>query len=138
MVAWTVSPWREAPARAALALLAALLLWSAGVWLLPGEALLAALLGLAVLGSLAPGLAPTQCRVDGVGAARRLLFAWELRRWVDIRRVRLGPAGLFVSPFAGPSRVDRFRGLFLPLPRSGPGAGPLLEALRREVSRHGF
>lgn len=135
---WTVSPWRERRARAALATSAALLLWLLVVWLLPGERLLSTLLGLAVLGALAPGMTPTRCRVDGTGIARRALFAWDRRAWPEIRRARVSAAGLFVSPLARRSRLDRFRGLFLPLPRDGAAAAPLLEALRQEVARHGL
>jgi hypothetical protein len=137
-VEWTVSPWREDRARAALAASAALLLWLTAAWLLPGQRLLSTLLGLAVLGVLAPGMAPTRCRVDGAGLARRALLGWERRPWEQVRRARLGPAGLFVSPFAERSRLDRFRGLFLPLPRAGADSGRLLEVLRREVARHGL
>lgn len=135
---WTVSPWRERRGRAALAAAAALLLWLLAAWLLPGERPLSTLMGLAVLGVLAPGLAPTQCRVDGAGVARRALFAWERRAWPEIRRARVTAGGLFVSPFARGTRLDRFRGLFLPLPRGGAEAAPLLEALRGELARRGL
>ena len=137
-VEWTIRPWREHGAAAALSLLAALLLWMLVIWLLPGEGLVTALLGLAALAALAPGMAPMQCRVDASGVARRVLFAWDRRHWPEIRRARLGGAGLFVSPFARPSRLDRFRGLFLPVPRHDPRGDRLLEALRREVARHGL
>ncbi len=137
-VEWTLSPWREDPARAALATIAALLLWLLAAWLLAGEHVLSTLMGLAVLVVLAPGLAPTQCRVDGDGVARRVLFTWDRRAWPEIRRARVGVGGLFVSPFARGSRLDRFRGLFLPVPRRAGGAATLLEALRQEVVRHGL
>lgn len=137
-VDWTVSPWREDPAGATLTTLAALALGLLTAWLLPGQRLLATLMGLAVLAALAPGMTPTQCRVDEAGVARRTLFAWDRRAWPEIRRARLGAAGLFVSPFAERSRLDRFRGLFLPVPRRGTGTAPLLEALRQEVGRHGL
>ena len=135
---WTVSPWREGRARAALAASAALLLWLLAAWLLPGQRLLSSLMGLAVLGVLAPGMTPTRCRVDGAGVARRAFLAWERRGWAQVRRARVSPAGLFVSPLGRRSRLDRFRGLFLPLPRDGAVAAPLLEALREEVARHGL
>jgi len=138
VVEWTVSPWRENRGRAALALMSALLLWILAARLLPGEAFLSGLLGLAVLGALAPGMASMQCRVDGGGVARRVLFAWDRRSWAQIRRARVGAAGLFVSPFARPCRLDRYRGLFLPVPRRVPDGGGLLERLRREVARHGL
>jgi hypothetical protein len=133
-----VSPWRERRTRAALAAAAALLLWLLAAWLLPGEIALSSLLGLAVLGALAPGMSPTQCRVDDGGVARRRLFAWDRRPWPQIRRARFEAAGLFVSPFSHPSRLDRFRGLFLPLPRRATEGDPLRQALQREVARHGL
>jgi hypothetical protein len=138
VVEWTVSPWRENRGRAALALMSALLLWILAARLLPGELLLSSLLGLAALGALAPGMAPMQCRVDGGGVGRRVLFAWDRRPWAQIRRARVGTAGLFVSPFARPCRLDRYRSLLLPVPRSVPDGGCLLERLRREVARHGL
>ncbi len=137
-VEWTVSPWREDPARAALAVLAALLLGLLAAWLLAGERFLATLMGLAVLGVLAPGMTPIACRVDDDGVARRVLFAWHRRTWPEIRRARLSANGLFVSPFARRSRLDRFRGLYLPVPRRTARAEALLEALRQEVQRHGL
>jgi hypothetical protein len=137
-VEWTVSPWREDPVRAVLAVSAALLLWILVAWLVRENRLLSTLMGLATLAVLAPGMAPTQCRVDGHGVARRVLFAWERRTWTEIRRARVGVNGLFVSPFVRRSRLDRFRGLFLPVPRRAPGTAPLIEALRREVVRHGL
>ncbi len=137
-VEWTISPWRENGARAALALASALLLWIAAAWLLAGTWLVSTLLGLAVLGALAPGMAPMDCRVDARGVARRVLFAWDTRAWAQIRRARLVGDGLFVSPFARPSRLDRFRGLYLPLPRRLPERSGLLERLRREIGRHGL
>jgi hypothetical protein len=137
-VEWTIRPWREDSAGVVRAAFAALLLWFLAAWLLPGERLLATLMGLAVLGSLAPGMAPMQCRVDGDGVARRVLFAWDRRAWTEIRRARVSDAGLFVSPFARRSRLDRFRGLFLPVPRRAASAAPLLAALRCELGRHGL
>jgi hypothetical protein len=120
------------------AVIAALLLWLLAAWLLPGERLLATLMGLAVLGVLAPGMTPIECRVDGNGVARRVLFAWDRRTWPEIRRARVSVTGLFVSPLARRSRLDRFRGLFLPVPHRAARAAPLLEALRQELGRHGF
>ena len=135
---WTISPWREDASRAAFAVIAALLLWLLAAWLMAGERLLGTLLGVAVVVVLAPGMAPTRCRVDGSGVARRVLFAWDRRAWPDIRRARVSDTGLFVSPFTRRSRLDRFRGLFLPVPRRAAGGATLLEALRQEVGRHGL
>lgn len=135
---WSVSPWRERPAVALAAVVAAAGLWLVVLRLLPAERGTATVLGLVLLLSLAPGMAPTHCRVDGDGAARRVLLGWERRRWGDIRRARLAPPGLFVSTLERPGRLDRFRGLFLPLPVRPPGGAALREALRRELDRHGL
>jgi len=138
VVEWTVSPWRESRTGALLAVAGALALWVLVIRMLPGEPLVASLLGIAVLAVLAPGMATTHCRVDGEGVARRLLLGWDRRRWDDIRRARVGPSGLHVSPLAAPGRLDRFRGLFLPVPGASAARERILEALRREVVRHGL
>lgn len=133
-----MSPWRERPLAALAAVLVALGLWLLVIRLLPDAGTTASVLGLLLLASLAPGMAPTRCRVDAEGAARHVLFTWERRRWPDIRRARLTPRGLFVSPLERPGRLDRFRGLFLPLPAPPREDGGLLDALRRELDRHGL
>jgi hypothetical protein len=135
VVEWTVSPWRERRARAALALGLALLLALTGVWFFRGPALVGIVLALAVLSALAPAIVATRCRVDAEGVSRRVLFGWERRSWPGIRRARLDPEGLFVSPFERASRLDAFRGLVLPLPRGG---GRILERIEREVRAHGL
>jgi len=135
VVEWTVSPWREHRARAALALGLSLLLALTGAWLLRGPALVGIALAVAVLGALAPAIVTTRCRVDAEGVSRRVLFGWERRSWPGIRRARLDRGGLFVSPFERASRLDAFRGLTLPLPRGG---GPILERIEREVRAHGL
>ena len=134
---WSVSPWRERPLAAVATLSVALGLWLVVLRLLPGDRVTTTVLGVLLLAALAPGLAPTRCRVDADGAARQVLFTWERRRWEDVRRARLAEAGLFVSPLARPGRLDRFRGLFLPLPQRVGDAG-LRAALRGELERRGF
>jgi hypothetical protein len=136
---WSVSPWQERPWAAAAAAVGALALWVLALALLPGQRLAATLLGLMCLAVLAPGLAPTHCRVDGEGVGRAGVLGWERRRWEQLRRARVGAGGLLVSPFERPSRLDRFRGLFLPLPsRSGLAGAALRDAVGEEVRRHGL
>ncbi len=114
---WTYQPWRESPGRAAIA--AAFTVGSAA-WLLAasGSAVLTVLMSLAVGAQLGTLLIPTRCRIDGDGVRARGPFGWERRAWSAIRRAHIGPAGLWVSPFAAPRRMDRFRSLLLPLPRA--------------------
>jgi hypothetical protein len=135
---WSVSPWRERPWAAAGAMAGALGLWWLALALLPGARLTATLLGLLCLGVLAPGLGVTRCRLDADGVGRRGVLGWERRRWDQVRRARTGRAGLFVSPFDRPHPLDRFRGLFLPLPSRGGDPAALRDALAAEVRRRGL
>ncbi len=135
---WTVSPWRENRGAAIASVLAAGALALLAARLLRGEGLAAVLLGLAALVALAPGMVGTRCRVDAAGVGRQVLFLWERRRWDDIRRARLAGGGLFVSPLARAGRLDRFRGLFLPLPGESRGGAELRVSLRRELDGRGL
>ena len=139
-VEWTVSPWREHPRAGGARGLAPRC--CCGCWppgCCPGSA-----------SQHAPG--PGRARGAGAGhdpdavpawtaraSARRALFAWDRRAWPEIRRARVSAAGLFVSPFARRSRLDRFRGPVPPVAAATrAAAAPLLEALRQEVARHGL
>lgn len=131
-------PWRVSAAIAACALAGAVAMAFLVGRLLPREPVAATLLAGATLAVLAPGFLPIHCRVDADGVARRGLLAWERRSWAEIREVRLGARGLFVSPYPGTGRLERLRGLFLPLPGGLPGRDSLLERLRQEAARHGL
>ena len=64
--------------------------------------------------SLAHYFFPSRYRLDKTGVSRDLLGLQIRRSWTDFRRVDTRSNGLFLSPFARPSRLDSFRGLFLP------------------------
>lgn len=112
---WTFQPWRERPARAALAAAAALglCLIVLGLGLAPLTALLLCIVNVAVL---APVFVPARCRIDAEGVAMRGAGGWTRRAWRDVRRARSGPRGLLVSPFSRAHWLDPWRGLFLPFP----------------------
>ncbi|MEC7227727.1 MAG: hypothetical protein VXW00_12715, partial [Candidatus Latescibacterota bacterium] len=56
---------------------------------------------------------------DENGISRNHLGRKSQRAWADFRRVDARSNGLFLSPFARPSRLDSFRGLFLPFHGKG-------------------
>ncbi|MBI5708963.1 MAG: hypothetical protein HZC42_01475 [Candidatus Eisenbacteria bacterium] len=114
-VEWSFNPWRERPARSALA--AALgLAMCAALASLREPVLLTFALCLAALASLSPLLAPARCRVDEQGAARSGPFGRDRRAWREVRRAVRRRAGLLLSPHARPHWLDPWRALVLPFP----------------------
>jgi hypothetical protein len=134
VAAWVYDPWRERPRVAAAALAAA-----AGLCVLVVAArepfLVAAGLCLFCIASFAPALAKAECRLDAQGAARRSWLGWERRRWAEVRRLSVLPAGLLLSPYPRPHWLDATRGLTLPLPAARREA--LLAQARALWEAHG-
>ncbi len=64
--------------------------------------------------SLARFFLPTRFVLDAAGVTRRSAAGRGQLAWTQIRRVVVGKAGVFLSPFERPSRLDSFRGVFLP------------------------
>ncbi len=67
-----------------------------------------------LVGSLASYFFPSRYTLDEVGVSRVLLGRRSARSWSEFRRVDARDNGLFLSPFASTSRLDSFRGIFLP------------------------
>ncbi len=132
---WSFDPWREDPRRALLAtgcVLAAFLLTR-----YTGQAaVLAVLLALAVAGTLSPLLVAQRCVIDAAGVAVRGPFGWERRPWAELRRARVAPGSILVSPFLRPGRLDAFRALVLPVPRGR--RDELVAAAAGVLERHGL
>ena len=64
--------------------------------------------------SLARFFLPSRFVLDAAGVSRRSAGGRGQLAWSQVRRVVVGQAGVFLSPFERPSRLDSFRGLFLP------------------------
>ena len=132
---WSFNPWRDRP----LAAVAATLMTLAMCLLIAslGEPPLVRLvLGLGVLGTLAPVLSPARCRVDEEGIEMRGPLGVARRRWGELRRAANRPAGLLLSPYARPHWLDPYRGLLLPMPSRGREG--LLDELRGRLDAHGL
>ena len=128
--AWVCHPLVEEPWPKSAALVAAILAFSA-LAAVAFEGLLYGAIALAVLsGSMSRFLLPTSYEIGAAGIAVSHLFRRRLRTWEEIRRVEVRDDGLFLSPFARPSRLDSYRGLFL------PAAGVGVEKLEELVGRH--
>ena len=128
---WVCHPLVEEPWPKSAALAAAILAFSGLAWFAL-EGLLYGAIALAVLaGSMSRFLLPTSYEVGAAGIAVSHLFRRRLRPWGEVRRVEVRRDGLFLSPFHRPSRLDSFRGLFLPA--SGVGVEKLEELVGRHV-----
>ena len=131
---WSFNPWRDRPRAAVAAALVTL-----GLCLVIGTLreppLLRAILGLVILAALSPALSPAHCRVDAEGVTVQGPFGTARRRWGDLKRVAVRPAGVLVSPLERPSWLDGYRGLLLPVPPRGRDA--LLAELRGRLGSHG-
>jgi hypothetical protein len=123
LLAWRAVRPSTGPAQFAAVLLgyaAALSLW----WLLLPHPAALFVPVVALTGALREFLFPTDCRLTTKGAyvangPARLFLAWG-----DVRRATHGADGVFLSPFARPSRLDQFRGV-----RLGFGGGNVEEVL---------
>lgn len=113
---WVYQPWRETPLQATAALAFSVIV-VALVQFVSGSTVLAVVLAIAFAAQLAPLLFATRVRVDDTGIAARGAFGWERRAWSEVGRVARSPRALLVSPYRTSRRLDRFRGLVLPLPR---------------------
>ena len=127
---WVCHPLVEEPWPKSAALAAAILAFSA-LAAVAFEGLLYGAIALAVLsGSMSRFLLPTSYELGSAGIAVNHLFRRRLRPWEEMRRIEVRKDGVFLSPFARPSRLDSFRGLFL------PAAGVGIEKLEELVGRH--
>jgi hypothetical protein len=111
-LSWTAHPARQRPRD--LALVAAVLLTTAGVVLLSFESLfMTALAVVIVVVSIASFLFPTHYWVSATGIEQRRLWVTRARQWDDLRRLEVGPRAALVSPFARRTWLDRHRGVLV-------------------------
>ena len=134
-IEWSYNPWRDRPARAAAAMIAALLccllVTSMG---LPG--FVAVVLCVAAVSAMAVGFVPVWCRLDEAGVTRRSGWFAERRPWGDLRRAVRTSEGVLLSPFQSRHWLDAYRSLFLPIPSRAPR--PLAADVERVLSSHGL
>lgn len=135
VVSWSFDPWRESPARALAAVVAALACAA-----LPAFAGLPPLatIGLAVcgFGVFHDRLMPVRCRLDERGIERRVGPLAERRLWNEVRVARWNRGAVRLSRFRGDGLAAALRALELPLPRDG--GAPLRDAVRDALGRHGL
>ena len=127
--------WRVHPLRQESRLKSGLLVLTiGGVAVIAGVSFGEALYGVLSLALLAVSLSryllPTAFRLDPSGARVDHALRGRTLSWSQVRRVDAHADGLFLSPFARPSRLDAFRGAFLRYAGNGERVRSAVDAYR--------
>jgi len=84
------------------------------VWWNIQSILLTAVATLALLGALTSFFLPTRYRLDAEGASWERLTGGKKLEWRRVRSVSGEKEGVFLSPYPVKSRMENFRGIYLP------------------------
>ncbi len=125
---WVSHPVREEPGGNWIVLLFVALI-AAAMWLTTGRFYWVGFGVLIVLAANRQWFLPTFLTLDEEGAEVRGLLLRRRKSWREIKRAQADRHGVLLSPFAFPSRLEVFRGLFLRFSRNR-------EAVMEFVNRH--
>ena len=130
---WISHPARRQPGQVALVSSVVMLTaWTVLVTL--GSPYLALVAAALLVLAVAPFLFPTRHRLDDDGVEVRRLGGRRYRPWPELRRAEIGRGGALLSPFARPSRLDRYRGLVLSFDGlDGDARAAVVAELRRRL-----
>ncbi|MCS7065864.1 MAG: hypothetical protein NZL85_06250 [Fimbriimonadales bacterium] len=108
---WRVHLARQQPERLPVVLLVLVGAPVLGLWLM-GHWLFAVAAFWMMFSATADYLLPIRYELDAQGV-RQKGWAPRVMRWEKVKRVVWGEQGVLLSPFAQPSRLNAFRGVFL-------------------------
>ena len=110
---WTAFPLRESPHKGVLFWVVMVVTVWAVYWNV-GSILLTVFAAALLLVTLSSFYLPTHYSIDEIGVSVRRVAYNRRLSWVRIRSVFDERDGLFVSPFPVKSRMENFRGVYLP------------------------
>ena len=111
---WKVHPLLSEARSKSLLLMAIVLGTVVIAWFSIGHFFYGLIALVALVVSLSSYFFPSYYTLDEEGICREHLGHRRLRKWNEFRRVDARSNGLFLSPFSRPTRLDSFRGFFLP------------------------
>lgn len=111
---WTCHPMRSESRLRTLSLCGLLAACCTAAWIGLGGFAYGLLALLVLAGSVSRYLLPTRYALDEGSLYRTHLLRTRAWPWSAFRRVDRHGDGLFLSPFGSSSRLDSFRGVFLP------------------------
>jgi hypothetical protein len=128
---WSVWPAKEKPL---LSLGLIVLLFA--IWIAVGyiyrEAIWVVLAVVLLSGAVAPYFVITRYRLDEEGIATKRYLTPMKKRWEELRSFYPDKNGVLVSPFAKPSRLENFRGMYL---RFGGNREAVLNVLEERIGQ---
>jgi hypothetical protein len=130
---WSVWPAKEKPLLTLGLILLLLAIWI-GVGYIYREAVWVVLAVVLLSGAVEPYFVVTRFRLDEEGIAVRHLFTTKQKPWAELRSWYPDRNGVLVSPFAQPSRLENFRGLYL---RFGDRRTQVLAVLEYKIRQGG-
>ncbi len=128
---WSAWPAREKPLFALGLVLFLLAIWFA-VGYIYREAVWVLLAVILLLGAVAPFFVITRYRLDEEGVSIKRYVTTMKRRWGELRSYYPDKNGVLVSPFAKPSRLENFRGVYL---RFGGNREKVLAVLAQNIGQ---
>lgn len=96
---------------AVVILFLAAVVWAISSWSGAAWAFLSAII---LLGSLASFFFPTHYRLGPETVSARGLLSRKKRTWSGLKKSYVGKKGVHLSPYSRPSRLESFRGIYLP------------------------
>jgi len=128
---WSVWPAKERPLLSFGLIVFLFAIWVAvgyfyreGVWVLLAIVLLS--------GAVAPFFVITRYRLDEKGVSIKRYVTTMKKRWEEMRSYYPDKNGVLVSPFAKPSRLENFRGVYL---RFGGNREKVLAVLEQNIGQ---
>lgn len=112
-LSWTSHPLKKSKKKTLYLILALFLIWSLVFW---ATAYSWGFLFLAVLiltASLSPFFFPTKYELTQDKVKVHFLAVKKEKAWSEFRSFYPDKNGVFISPFAGPSRLENYRGIYL-------------------------
>ena len=131
LLEWSAWPAREKPLFALGLVLFLLAIWVA-VGYIYREAVWVLLAVILLLGAVAPFFVITRYRLDEEGVSMKRYVTTMKKRWEELRSYYPDNNGVLVSPFAKPSRLENFRGVYL---RFGGNREKVLAVLEQNIGQ---
>ena len=128
---WSAWPAKEKPLFTLGIVLFLLAIWIA-VGYIYREAVWVLLAVILLLGAVAPFFVITRYRLDEEGVSMKRYVTTMKKRWEELRSYYPDKNGVLVSPFAKPSRLENFRGVYL---RFGGNREKVLAALEQNIGQ---
>jgi hypothetical protein len=128
---WSAWPAKEKPLFTLGIVLFLLAIWIA-VGYIYREAVWVLLAVILLLGAVAPFFVITRYRLDEEGVSMKRYVTTMKKRWEELRSYYPDKNGVLVSPFAKPSRLENFRGVYL---RFGGNREKVLAVLEQNIGQ---